>query len=1172
MKIFSPTISGSSQTSGSLTISGSLNVSQGITGSLLGTASWALNSVGGGSGVTQIVAGTNVTISPVGGTGVVTINSSGGGGTTFPYTGSAIISGSLIVTGSTNSSGGFTGSLLGTSSWATNALTSSFINNLNQNLSITGAVILSGSSLPELRVIGDTQFTGSINSLNGYTGSLFGTSSWATNARTASFLPVGTYSITSSWAQSASNAINARTASFLPVGTYSITSSWATNALTASNIAIANDADIRVITANGNGTLNGEVNLTFNGSLLNVAGNLLVTSSAAIGTLSLGPFENTLTLGARDAGSEGGQLGLNAPGGTYTSASFIDNWQNQFRILRGNNTTSDATVANWNLHTKQMQLPAYNSTTAFTATTLVGILGFDANGNILTTNTSSGGGGGGVTILNNTDNYLITATGTANTLNGESNLQFNGSSLTVTGNITASGTITAQANGQMYFRGGDDAELWDINVANTLGVYGQQDQGISSIKLGSGGGIISGRSGSIGIGITTPNSGTLHVSGGVFVTSFTGSLLGTSSWATNALTASFAPNYLLVSQTSSFVQNSQTSSMLAPYVLTSVTSSMLAPYTLNSQTSSFVRNTQTSSMTVLSSSFAATASFAPSYLLVSQTSSFVQNSQTSSFVQNSQTSSMTVLSSSFALTSSLANRNILTASVSLNTITFTKGDGSTFPITVNTGSGGGGGSVGTLQQVTEQGASTTIPITASIISASSITASLQLGGDLNTNTFDIKFKDNDVAYFGNDNDLQIFHDGNDSFIKDNGTGDLRIRFSTIRLEDADGSPTFLQMSNTGFTISSGNDLVNIGQNKIGNGTDEEYMVFDNSTNTIKLYIENQPYLEVGDNNINKGYVKISGSLIITGSTNSSGGFTGSLFGTASHAITASYALSSAGGGGSFSLAGATDVSFSALTDGDLIRYNGIAGKWQNTNLGLSLTPSLSAIEGGYFGGYAKITNWGNYSQPVVQALIKSGSSTIITCSVDTSGQITWSDSSSNYNFTRSLSVQIQDFGDIASEIVTASYVKQTASFRYYRWFAVSASSHVLINDFRFYSGSAQTSTAFPANMTNSGSPAPYVASASGFYVGYPAWQAFDSSTATQWWNLSAPPYQGAFVSIDMGSTFTSSLRSMRMQFGQSFQDFTVANIQGSDDNTTWTTIHTITNVPSANNSSARNFG
>src|ERR1700733_1295316 len=35
---------------------------------------------GTGGGVTQIIAGTNITISPVGGTGAVTINASGGGG------------------------------------------------------------------------------------------------------------------------------------------------------------------------------------------------------------------------------------------------------------------------------------------------------------------------------------------------------------------------------------------------------------------------------------------------------------------------------------------------------------------------------------------------------------------------------------------------------------------------------------------------------------------------------------------------------------------------------------------------------------------------------------------------------------------------------------------------------------------------------------------------------------------------------------------------------------------------------------------------------------------------------------------------------------------------------------------------------------------------------------
>jgi hypothetical protein len=39
-----------------------------------------ISATGGGGGVSQILAGTNVTVSPVGGTGVVTINATGGGG------------------------------------------------------------------------------------------------------------------------------------------------------------------------------------------------------------------------------------------------------------------------------------------------------------------------------------------------------------------------------------------------------------------------------------------------------------------------------------------------------------------------------------------------------------------------------------------------------------------------------------------------------------------------------------------------------------------------------------------------------------------------------------------------------------------------------------------------------------------------------------------------------------------------------------------------------------------------------------------------------------------------------------------------------------------------------------------------------------------------------------
>lgn len=53
----------------------------------------------------------------------------------------------------------------------------------------------------------------------------------------------------------------------------------------------------------------------------------------------------------------------------------------------------------------------------------------------------------------------------------------------------------------------------------------------------------------------------------------------------------------------------------------------------------------------------------------------------------------------------------------------------------------------------------------------------QLGGDLETNSNDIKFADNDKALFGADGDLKIYHDGSDSIIEDTGTGDLIIKAS-----------------------------------------------------------------------------------------------------------------------------------------------------------------------------------------------------------------------------------------------------------------------------------------------------------------------------------------------------------------------------------------------------------
>ncbi len=75
-----------------------------------------------------------------------------------------------------------------------------------------------------------------------------------------------------------------------------------------------------------------------------------------------------------------------------------------------------------------------------------------------------------------------------------------------TGNINfkIAGTTFFSIGHDGKFAIGDDSRLLDINIANTLGLYGAQDNTVGSIKFGSGGGIISGANGNIGIGTTGP--------------------------------------------------------------------------------------------------------------------------------------------------------------------------------------------------------------------------------------------------------------------------------------------------------------------------------------------------------------------------------------------------------------------------------------------------------------------------------------------------------------------------------------------------------------------------------------------------------------------------------------------------------------------------------------------
>jgi len=161
-------ISASFASSGTGTFSGSFSGSfSGVhTGSLFGTSSWAQNAltasflIGGGSGVGFPFTGSAQITGSLGVTGSFSVSANAGSSVfssnadTLVITGSLIITGSGAITGSLSVSSGITGSLFGTSSWAQNALTASFL--------------IGGGSGVGFPFTGSAQITGSL----GITGSI----------------------------------------------------------------------------------------------------------------------------------------------------------------------------------------------------------------------------------------------------------------------------------------------------------------------------------------------------------------------------------------------------------------------------------------------------------------------------------------------------------------------------------------------------------------------------------------------------------------------------------------------------------------------------------------------------------------------------------------------------------------------------------------------------------------------------------------------------------------------------------------------------------------------------------------------------------------------------------------------------------------------------------------
>ena len=73
----------------------------------------------------------------------------------------------------------------------------------------------------------------------------------------------------------------------------------------------------------------------------------------------------------------------------------------------------------------------------------------------------------------------------------------------------------------------------------------------------------------------------------------------------------------------------------------------------------------------------------------------------------------------------------------------------------------------------------------------------QLGGDLQSNGNNIDFADNDKAIFGTGGDLEIFHDGSHSIVRESGTGNLLLGGTRVNLQNSAGSEFLISAQENG---------------------------------------------------------------------------------------------------------------------------------------------------------------------------------------------------------------------------------------------------------------------------------------------------------------------------------------------------------------------------------------
>ena len=200
---------------------------------------------------------------------------------------------------------------------------------------------------------------------------------------------------------------------------------------------------------------------------------------------------------------------------------------------------------------------------------------------------------------------------------------------------------------------------------------------------------------------------------------------------------------------------------------------------------------------------------------------------------------------------------------------------------------GGHVGIGTTNPLIPVGAGNTQILNVGVVTANTFygdgsnLSGIQVGG-----ASSLSFNDNIGAYFGNSQDLKIFHDGNHSYIDDQGTGNLRLRSGTLEVTNlASNKTSAIFSSGGGQTLNFNNSTKFVTTNTgvfvsgiltatsfSGDGSSLSNLpagapVGGASTNTV--FFENDKLVEVGyeitstKNAMSAGPISISAGIAVT---------------------------------------------------------------------------------------------------------------------------------------------------------------------------------------------------------------------------------------------------------------------------------------------------------------------